>query len=266
MNAQLTENSLRETADAAYACCVRWFGPPTDPETKYDIFFGPHSLCVFSGWIRRYLIQIYPSSSIAEVTRSIGHEMCHRVTTKRKGLHKEVWVSEMLAFLAEQWFLHDCSLGEHADSLVQTLFDYEDRVPISQLKSTKRNTGIIARLHGNFYPPDFRQHTARLGTALAQIVGRELMAQMVEARDLQDWIAKLPPYHGAIVSRVLGEPDLRAFPADASHLRCYGYACTLLGDVERAALSYRQALALCPSDGNAKRGLEYALERLLELP
>lgn len=261
----INEDKLTELSELAYADCVRWYGPPTDFDNKYDIFFAPYSACVYSGLMRRYLIQIQSSDVPVEIMRSVGHEIYHRVTSKRVGLHKQVWASEMLAFLSEQWFLEERSLGRQAQSLEETLFAFEDRVPIIQVRQAVRKTGLISKLRRDFYPPNFSQHIARLACALCAIVGRDGMTRMVGAHDLTSWIDALPISRRAPVRRILQEPDLSLLPADAASLRRYAYACLIIGDIPKAIWNYRQALFRHPDDAEAKEGLAFALERAATL-
>ncbi|MCW3096329.1 MAG: hypothetical protein JWL77_1947 [Chthonomonadaceae bacterium] len=181
---------------------------------------------------------------------------------KQKGLHNEVWASEILAFLAGQWFLRERSFGEQVEALELRLIDFDDRVPILQLQKSVRKTGIVAKLRRDFYPPDFSQHIYRLATALVLIVDREGMAQMVGARDLSDWIDNLSTPQDVLVRCALGELDFGALPENAYYLNQYGYVCLLLGDKEGAVQSYLKALELCPRDADIRTWLEYALARV----
>jgi hypothetical protein len=92
------------------------------------------------------------------------------------------------------------------------------------------------------------------------------MIQMVGAHDLSTWISSLPSHHSVLVACILDEGDTGVLPADVHLLCSYGYACSLIGEMDRAVLSYRQALSLSPSNAHAKLGLEYALDRLMAKP
>jgi len=45
------------------------------------------------------------ATSKEQLCETIAHEMFHRVTAGRKGLASELWIKELMATLASQWFL-----------------------------------------------------------------------------------------------------------------------------------------------------------------
>ena len=81
-----------------------WFGPPSDEDTPFEIVIYHRSIQSYDFLRRRYTLFIRNQDEIEPMLASIAHEMYHRVTSrhKREGLHRAVWINEILACSASR--------------------------------------------------------------------------------------------------------------------------------------------------------------------
>ena len=255
------ETDLKKLADLAYKYCCDWFGPPPDSERPYVIFRGRYSVCAYNFIGREYLIQIADDrKTVEEITATVGHEMYHRVTQRRSGLNKEVWVDEMLAALASQWFLQTQGLDEYGWRISACYWRYDKPVPVQEVRRTVRKKGPFVAWRKTFYPSDFGIDIARLAFALEALVGGKCMTHMVGARSLREWIQSLSPSLQTPVFELL-EPSYEGKIAEEREiLYKYGLACHWIGDRSRAIEYYHRALIYSPTDNAILSRLNEALE------
>lgn len=247
-------------AEEAYRGCGIWFVPPLDPERQYEIMAWHYSACHYSWFLGDYTITISRrNSTVQEVCRSVGHEMFHRMTMRRPGLHQEMWVSEMLAFLASQWFLNEQGYGSYADYLHSYYIAQTEPVDISYLKRARRTRNPIRILTGQLYTPGIATQIPRLALALWELVNWKNVAQMVGASRLETWVQYLPETLHASVCRILELPCPSAFPDDGDIYHRYATALAAIGRFEEAVTAHRTAMQMEPDRVDILSGLALTL-------
>lgn len=184
---------LYKCADAAYQYYVSLFGMPKDASWSYEIITAPSASVGRDPFRRMYIVAVRISEQNRERRlASAAHEMYHRVTLLRKGLHRQhLWVDEMLAFLATDKFLRDYGLRAYCDAELKRRYAMPHRLKIETLKGLRRRSNLFGLVRSQ-YPPDFASTIAVLGKTLEQLVGWENICQLVHCRTWQDWIASLP--------------------------------------------------------------------------
>ena len=112
------EKECETYAAAAYDFCVNLYGSPTDAGRPYSLENGIHSGCSY--WRNEYAIILSTGLKTREQQcMLIGHEMYHRATMHWKGLRRQPWIDEVLAFLTSLWYLHHQGFSSYADFLTQ---------------------------------------------------------------------------------------------------------------------------------------------------
>ncbi len=182
-------------ADAAYQYHVNCFGLLADAHWRYEILTAYKACAVRDPLRRVYILSVrecdqQPQDQLA----SVAHEMYHRVTSRRKGLgglHKHLWVDEMLAFLATHHVMCEQGLSDYATAELRLCFAQNERLGIDTLKGLRRKPDL-GNLLSSQYPPGFRASIAVLGISIQSVVGWEAMCRLVHCRKWSDWLDGLP--------------------------------------------------------------------------
>ena len=237
---KITEAKLLQIADEAYYASIQWFGLPPDPQKRYLLGFGKYSVCAYSPLIRSYIIQIAPIQSLPQLHATIAHEMYHRVTMRRLGVHKTLWLNEMLATLSSLWFLQRQHYLWFAEHWRDTSFANSVPISISELKRVRRRSGLFTSLRGNHYPLGFGSAILRVAIAMEAIVGKDGITRIVEQSSLQDWLGSLPN-NLCIAVKWLLDIAHDPLPCQPELYQRLGYAYELLGQYQRAKEVYHSA-------------------------
>ncbi|HZP81376.1 MAG TPA: hypothetical protein VFB21_07045 [Chthonomonadaceae bacterium] len=252
-NAQRFDARMHRFAAEAYARCVDWFGPPDDPQRPYQLICsrmmglqGNH--CVYNWLLHCYGLFIAHDERFEEICSSIGHEMSHRVTMCRPGLHKQPWINETLAHLVSAWFLHEQGYADYVRTLEAFYVKQPGQVDITQFKTTQKRRGILVGLRNEQYPPEFAQWTWRLAMALSILLPSQYLCRLVGAASLNAWVEALPSEYHPPVCHLLELPDAPAFPESAPLYHAYGRAMEILGKTAEARAAYEHSLLLEPDE------------------
>lgn len=241
-------------ADAAYACCVEWYGPPDDPELPVELVQGPWNRCSRSRILRQYIIYLYPHCETMEQRCSaIGHEMYHRVTMRRRGLRRQPWIDEMIACLTAQWFLRQQGFSEYADFLQRWYSEQMERGTVAWLRKAARPNPIHRMFVPNSsYIKRFYTSVTCVGMALDRVVASKDIRRILTAKTLADWINSLPSESRYSACRILELPpgDYRMTDSACAHIDL-GCALMDLGDLEAAVIELQEALSKEPDNEDA---------------
>jgi hypothetical protein len=212
-----------DIARRAYDFCREWLGDPIDSHCPYMLIRGHSSACAYSFFDKAYMILIsVRRMSLEERSGTIAHEMFHRFTQRRPGIHKQLWISEMLAALFSQWFLEHEGMDEYAAVVLETAVSQEGPVGVERLRRHRRP---LIRFVPNPYPPGYASDILCLGSAMEAAVGRKILCRLVGAPSLEGWLAALPETAQALVNVILSpsitpieDPELLSQVAEINRL------------------------------------------------
>lgn len=184
---------LYKCADAAYAYYTSLFGLPKDNSWSYEIVAAPTAVMARDPFRRMYILTFRCNDLSREAQlASVAHEMYHRVTSRgRTGLHRYVWVDEMLASLVTHKFLCLYGLEEYAEAKSKLCYAYPTRLDMKTLKRVRRKFTMLGLVSA--YPPGFGPTMAVLGTTLEGLVGWKEICSLIHFRTWPEWLATLPP-------------------------------------------------------------------------
>ena len=184
---------LASIAPRAYDFCVEHFGEPCDPHLPYQIHRDfSRSLCSHTPLLRCYMIEIDKKRHDQEqLCTLLGHEMYHRVTMRRSGVHRQPWLNEMLAYLTQQEFLRLNDYDDYAQYVEDVRLQETSSYSIYALRETKKRLNILARISGNIYTLEFAKQVQRFAFDLQGIVTLREAARLVGASSFESWMAQL---------------------------------------------------------------------------
>lgn len=186
------EQQLRHLADRAYARLTEWFGNPHDETWPYRLMSAP-----FSGISRdprkcEYIIFLPATYRYVEQrVASICHEMYHRVTVGMLGLHQQLWVDEMLAFMASQRLLRELGYGLYAKHRFGANYNPRNALSVSSLYRARRRR-VLFGLGGFAYPPGFTAGIVMLSTRFEALLDWHDICQIVHFQDWFQWLQTVP--------------------------------------------------------------------------
>ncbi len=237
------EEYERLAADALQACS-EWFGPPVDPKRPVGYAVSPDNISACGYFFGQYMIALNPNlDTPAERCETIGHEMYHRVTMRRPGLRREMWIDEMMAFLAEQWFLTRHGFGERVRENRRRYNSRKEPADIDALRRFRLRRPLVNTTGmGAWYPPNFYPDVQRLATALNGGGKRNDLARLPWAKSRPAGVESRPADRRANVDRLFvpSTPD-RPSPDDLEENFRMGCALHALGRFDEAVARYRAA-------------------------
>ncbi len=184
-----------------------WFGPPADPHWPAVLVAAAFEKCVRNFVLREYTVSIYYKLEREEEKKaSIAHELYHRATMRFPGLRKQMWLDELLAFLATMHILKREGLTEFAEAYRNSLcLGYAPMdVHSLQRSRTKRSWRTLG---GIVYPPRFLATVANVGTALDNLLEWHEICGLVTYREWRQWLNTLPPDVRPQTIELLGIPE-----------------------------------------------------------
>jgi len=182
---------LQRFAQQAYDHCVKWFGLPLDESWSYVLLNGTFDGCARSALLKEYTIVIRRTYVSSEPKKAaIAHEIYHRVTMLRKGLHRAVWIDEMLAFLAVQHILSAQGLLEYADFRLKHQCESQSILGLKNVQNVRRKR-ILLGLRGVTYPLGFGTAVACLGIELDNLLGWPTLCHLVQCQTWEEWFTIL---------------------------------------------------------------------------
>lgn len=240
-------------AQAAYDCCVAWYGPPLNPQKPYCLqqVDGTSSCSYMFG---KYCLMISRKATTPEQLCSvIAHEMYHRVTVKRQGLAKEMWVQEMMALLSSHWFLGQQGFTEYAEAVKKRWLDAEGKPDISLMCASRRRLGRDWLLRGgDWYTPEFTISVGRISYALMHLLNDNDLRRIIKAVTLEEWIASLPHEKQYGVCRLLEvASDGRQMPETTQDIHQFFNALVAKGNKAGVVAELLQITRLQPASGAA---------------
>jgi len=191
---QSVTSDLYTAANQAYRYHVRFFGQPEDAHWKYEIITAHKASNGRDPFRHMYIITVREQDPPQQRLASLAHEMYHRVTSRRKGrngLHRHLWVDEMLASLTTHKFLCDHGQREYAQEIRKRCYAQPVRLDINTLKRLKRRPDFLGLLRSQ-YPPKFAGSIAVLGMTIEALVGWETMCSLVHCGSWHEWLDTLP--------------------------------------------------------------------------
>ena len=183
----------------------------------------------------------------------IGHEMYHRVTMHRKGLRRQPWIDEVLAFLTSLWFLHHQGFSSYADFLTQKHQERDRKPDLAGLRAHRRSTWYERlRTLSRDYPEYFYSNLGHISRALNQIVDTNDLCRIIQSETLEEWIGLLPPEKQYGVCRLLEvESDTKKMPETTPEIHQFFNALVAKGDKASVVTELMEITRLQPSSGAA---------------
>lgn len=194
---KINEKKYIEFALSAYNIINQWFGEPKDKHWKYELFWSDRNGCMRTKILRQYLIGIKEYESDEQIFETIAHEIYHRCTilTRQaifnKGLHRYVWVDELLAMLTAIQVISLYGMEEYASHFIKSQIYPECRMEMGRLKYVKRRS-IRNPWKKNAYPVGMSSTVAFIAQELnAECEWHEII-NMSKCTTWQQWFASLP--------------------------------------------------------------------------
>jgi len=255
--------AAEEYAKAAYACCIAWYGSPSDARKPYCVAqsIEGNSFCKLI--LGKYYLAIAKEVSTPEnLCSDIAHEMYHRVTAGRKGLASEMWVQEVMACLTSHWFLRDQNFREYANRAKDYwLSEMEQANIIAARASHRQKMRNWVILGQSIYPKGFSETVLRIGYALNRLLDADDLRRIIKATTLEEWITSLPADRQYAVCRVLELATRdKAIPSDEKGLDRLFDALEAKGDSNTPVAEFKQIVQLQPENGIAFFYLGYAYD------
>ncbi len=241
-------------AAAAYDYCVSLYGPPTDAGCSYILVKGVGNRSTCSYALRRYTIRLSPGLETREQRcMLIGHEMYHRVTLRRKGLRRQPWMDEMLAYLTSLWFLQQQGFSYYADFLKDNDQKVPGRVDLDALRAF-RPPALRERLRSPSmgYPEEFYTDVGRLAVALGHIANDKDLCRIIKENTLEGWIDSLSAEKRYGVCRLLEMSSSgRKVPETTRDIHQFFNALVAIGDKASVVAELLEITRRRPSSGAA---------------
>lgn len=189
-------------ADGSVSRCQEWFGVPADDEWPLVVIEG-----LFDGLCKHQSRRCY--EILMSKTRrdrmsrlsTVAHEAYHRVTNTMYGLHRHLWVDELLASLASDRIMRESGFAEFADAQLRMFSGSGRPIDYVQLYRTKRKKGFASLIRQ--YPRGFREDVLTLGVRTEALVGWELLRRLVLSSTWEQWLRELPADLRSSVERLL---------------------------------------------------------------
>jgi len=248
------EQECESYAAAAYDFSVGLYGPPADAGRPYSLItgVGNHSGCSYS--FNKYLITLSPGLKTREQQcMLIGHEIYHRVTACQRGLRRQPWIDEVLAFLTSLWFLRQQGFSSYADFIIQNCQEGDRKPDLAALRAYRPYPWYerLRSLSRN-YPEHFYTDVEHVALALKQIVETDALCRIIKAETLEEWITSLPPEEQYGVCRLLEvESDTKKMPETTPEIHQFFNALVAKGDKASVVTELMEITRLQPSSGAA---------------
>ena len=262
----IDDEQLEAFATAAYKQAEEWFGAPPDAKWCYEIFQGHHGACSRIRLFRTYLLS-FDSKQTEYPARcgTIAHEMYHRFTMQKTGLHKQVWIDEMLAYQTESMMLAELGQSNYADRLTAWAQKQPKQMDGAALRQVRRKREFLG-IGGPVYPEGFGSAVYRFSDALEALVKWEAMRKIVGAQTWETWFATLPPSLVPLVKYILEFPDSEDpvisedHPQRVTLMRRLALALLRKDCLEEAIPLYEKSLELSPKAPRACYWLGHCYE------
>jgi hypothetical protein len=192
--------------------CCRWFGTPSDEVRATVVIASKRNSCSRNPFTGTYYISMRESIVEEDERRQVlAHEIYHRVTTRRKGLHRTPWVDEMIAYLATQRMLVTGGHQELAQQLELAHRLNEFAISVRDLHSVKRKRFLFGD-QAQAYPEGFGTAVALLGIELSGLIDWRSICALVKCKTWESWIEQLPSNVRANVVELLQIPRVANLP------------------------------------------------------
>lgn len=181
---------LELIGNRCYALCVRWFGVPPDASHNCRIIRGPNDCLRKSMITGNYILIVNKTYATAEQLYAvISHEMYHRVINSSKGLARNLWVDELLAFAVTQKTLEE--FGFHEQIILRNRHHTKGyALGAEELKKVRKKLSL--GLGYGAYPDGFNAGVATLAIKLQAMVEWRSICLLTKCDSWGDWLAALP--------------------------------------------------------------------------
>jgi len=134
---------------------------------------------------------------------ALMHEMYHRVTLGRDGLHRDTWVDEIIAFLAAHYGLIEFGMTEYASYRLSYLTREQVLLSLEDVKHAKQKS--FFEFSSSLFPEGYGGRIYRTAQELDLLVGWPQVRRMVDCRNWSDWLA---PFSADIREKIILLLDL----------------------------------------------------------
>jgi tetratricopeptide (TPR) repeat protein len=236
-------------AFAKFACqrCCDWFGVPDDEQWPYRILQGPYIACQRQLLLRSYILSLTPDLKDDFYRfEATGHEMFHRVTYRRKGAIKVMWIREMMAERTAYHLLQEGGFSQYGGALAYHYWHTPHMFLPDFYRARARY--IKFGLGGRAYPTNFMATAFCLGAGLEALVGWKRLRRIVSSSSLTEWLHSLSEENRILVRHLLEWDDPSKNEVEVKAHDRLAHAFYYMGEFEEALKECRQALADEPDD------------------
>lgn len=199
----IEDTSAKHIADWAFEYLSVYFGDPKDAAIGHVVYRAKTSHCRYTS--QHYVIALANDIvAYEDYCTVISHEMYHRLTLRKRGLHRDAWIDEMLAFLASKWSLEAAGLHKHSQSIVYLYLTIEGEIGIHEAKQIPRRK-LLRMVHTNAKNVGlFYKFAVQMALELESILTREQISLMVNELTFMGWFRHLSNDQVIAVKKLFG--------------------------------------------------------------
>lgn len=184
-----SDAEMRAFAERSYAMCVRWFGRHADQDWPVELVFGRENGCWRNSLLRCYTIVVGRHNETTEQrVATIAHEVYHRTTMLKKTARVQLWIDEMMAFLASQHALIETGYREYSTQRAEW---YRSEPRLGSMEELW-DAAPLRRGFQFIYPAGLPETAAVIGMSLETRIDWSQVRLLVNAPDWANWLQRLP--------------------------------------------------------------------------
>lgn len=177
-------------AEASYHYLESYFGEPSDKHIPYKLIRGGTSSCTLNSGAY-YIILASDCKSSNQYHVVISHEMYHRITNSRRGLHQKALIDEMLGFLSSKWFLESHDREDYVQFLTNWYLEPQGEINISRAFRVKRGRLFSMIVWNRNYRRLFYKYAVHIAISIEHFLSREEICRMVHESSFDQWLSTL---------------------------------------------------------------------------
>ena len=187
------DERLLELAEVSYELCTTWFGIPSDHAQTYYLLYSSQNRCI-PPWftIGPYVISLKSGYAEAQNASVIAHEMYHRVTIKRPGIHRTWWVDEMIAYTLERHAVPELGYPDYARTMHNYLLESPGHSDARTIKEIIAK-GILPDMDRKATEFQLGCSIVSLGAQLEALVGWSNVCKIVGCPNWKEWLSHFTP-------------------------------------------------------------------------
>jgi len=187
------DEKLHELARFSYQLCTEWFGVPPDHVRGYKLIYDVRNRCILPPFVKAsYLIALKKGYAEPQYASIIAHEMYHRVTMPRPGIHRIRWVDEMIAYGVERHAVPELGYADYAEYMHKSFLERPDNLNVHIIKEFYMK-GAPSGMDIEACKLQLDISGIALGVQLEALVGWKEICKIVGCLTWEDWLTNLVP-------------------------------------------------------------------------